>query len=128
MKEPWWRTTSRLLWWTATRILAPFFALGLPVLVAYGLLHPRASDLSALRLREGEVALLIGTSAVSRSYVVLPRSLPSATVSTVDYIFDVPSVRDSPGQALFVVLIWGLFAYCTWYFWIRPLIRDSSQE
>jgi hypothetical protein len=97
-------------------------ALGWPALIAYGLLHPHTLDLDALRLGRGEVALLIGTSAVQRSYIVLPRALPKASVSIVNHAFGTRSVTEYPGQALAVLLLWTLFAYCTWYFWIRPLL------
>jgi hypothetical protein len=107
----------------ATRILAPFMAVGWPALITYGLFHPHASDLDALQLGQGEAALLIGTSAVQRSYIVLPRALKNASVSVVNHFSDVGSVAEYPGQALAVLLLWGLFAYCTWYFWIRPLLK-----
>jgi hypothetical protein len=128
MNEPWWRTQSRLLWWTATRILAPFMALGWPALIAYGLLHPHASDLDALQLAQGEAALLIGTSAIQRSYIVLPRALQNASVSVVNHLSGTRSVMVYPGQALAVLLLWGLFAYCTWHFWIRPVLKASSNR
>jgi len=126
MNEPWWRTQSRLLWWTATRILAPFMALGWPALIAYGLLHPHAVDLDALQLGQGEAALLIGTSAVQRSYIVLPRALLNASVSVVNHFSGTRSVTEYPGQAVAVLLLWGLFAYCTWHFWIRPLLKACN--
>jgi len=97
-------------------------ALGWPALVAYGLLHPHASDLDALRLGRGEAALLIGTSPIQRSYIVVPRALPTASVSTVNHLSDTRSVTEYPGQALVVLILWGLFAYCTWHFGIRPLL------
>ena len=128
MNEPWWRTQSRLLWWTATRILAPFMALGWPALIAYGLLYPNASDLDALQLRQGEAALLIGTSAVQRSYVVLPRVFQNASVSVVNHMSGTRSVTKYSGQALAALLLWGLFTYCTWHFWIHSLLKTFSNR
>ena len=122
MSEEAW-TRSRALWWISTRIVGPTLALAWPALAAYGLLHPRASDLAALRLTPSDVAVPIGMTALSRSYVIFPRSLPNASVSTVNNNFGAPVVSESPGEAAGVVVIWTLFASCVWRFWAVPVIR-----
>src|SRR5512135_1339334 len=77
--DPWWKSLARILWWVLSRPWAVMMALGWPLLVAYGLMSPRAADLNALHLEPDDVALLVGiggsADAGQRSYVVLPRAL-----------------------------------------------------
>jgi hypothetical protein len=108
--------------------LGAFMALGWPALIAYGLLYPNASDLDALQLGQGEAALLIGTSAVQRSYIVLPRVFQNASVSVVNHMSGTRSVTKYSGQALAALLLWGLFTYCTWHFWIHSLLKTFSNR
>jgi hypothetical protein len=96
--------------------------------MTYGLLHPHALDLNAMRLGRGEVALLVGSSSAQRSYVVLPRALGTASVSVVNDTSGAPTVTDYPGLALMVLLVWGVSAYCTWYFWVRAVPGASNQR
>jgi hypothetical protein len=116
------------MWLGLTRIFAPLMALGWPVLITYGLLQPHALDLNAMRLGGGEVALLIGSASAQRSYIVLPRVLTTTAVSVVSDGSGTPTVADYPGQAIIVLLLWGVFAYCTWYFWVRAVPRASNQR
>jgi hypothetical protein len=128
MNDAWWKSLSRLAWLAFTRIFAPFMALGWPVLIAYGLLQPHAQDFDAMRLGGGNVALLIGSSAAQRSYIVLPRALTTASVSVVNDASGTPTVTEHPGHAIIVLLLWVAFAYCTWYFWIRAVPKASNQR
>jgi len=120
MEAPWWKTLTRIIWWVFSRLWAPFMAVGWPALALYGALQPRLSDLAALTLRRGEVAVLIGSAAAHRSYIVVPRDLPHAAVSQVDDAAGTFTVIDHPGFAFFVLLVWLSCVYGTWYFWIRP--------
>jgi len=126
MNDSWWKSLSRIIWLTFTRILAPLMALGWPVLMAYGLVQPNALDLNAMRLGGGEVALLIGSSSAQRSYIVLPRALTTAGVLVVSDASGTPRVSEYPGHAIIVFLLWGVFVYCTWYFWIRAVPGASN--
>jgi hypothetical protein len=128
MDEPWWKSIARILWLAFTRIFAPLMAVGWPVLVAYGLLQPHALDFDAMRLRGGEVALLIGASSTQRSYVVLPRALTTAAVSVVNDASGTPTVIEYPGYAIVVLVLWVVFAYCTWYFWVRAVPKASNHR
>jgi hypothetical protein len=128
MNDPWWKSISRLLWLALTRILAPLMALGWPLCSAYGFLQPHALDIDALRLGRGEAAFLIGSSPTQRSYVVLPRAIPTAAVSLVDDSPGVPTVAEYPGYALIPLLVWLGCAYCTWYFWVRAVPGASNQR
>ena len=128
MKDPWWKSLSRILWLALTRIFAPLMALGWPVLIAYGWLQPHALDLDAMRLGGGEVALLIGSASAQRSYIVLPHALTTASVSVVNDASGTPTVTEHPGHAIIVLLLWVIFAYCTWYFWVRAVPKASNQR
>lgn len=103
MSGPWWKSLARLLWLAFTRLWAPLMAVGWPLLSTYGLLHPHALDLDALRLGRGEVAVLVGESSAQRSYVVLPRALATASVSAVDEASDSLVVTEQPGAALTIM-------------------------
>jgi len=103
-------------------------ALGWPILGVYGFLHPHALDIEALRLGRGETAILVGTSSAERSYIVLPRAIPTATVSAVNHVSDPPEVREQPGAALVLVAVWVACLYSTWYFLIRPVLPASNQR
>jgi len=96
--------------------------------LAYGLFEPHALDLDAMRVSSGEVALLIGSASAQRSYIVLPRALPTASVSVVNDSSGVPIVTGYSGQAVVVVLLWGASAYCTWRFWFRAMPRASNNR
>jgi hypothetical protein len=120
MEAPWWKTLTRITWWIFSRLWAPFMAVGWPALALYGALQPRLSDLDALHLHRGEVAVLIGSAATHHSYIVVPRNLPRAAVSQVDDAVGTPTVVDYPGYALIVLVVWGFCVYATWYFWVRP--------
>jgi hypothetical protein len=129
MNDPWWKSLSRLMWLALTRILGPLMALGWPLFCAYGLLQPRALDLDALRLGRGEVALPIGSSSAQRSYVVLPRAIPTASVSIVsESSSGTRTVTENPGDAVIVLLVWVASVYCTWYFWVRAVPKASNQR
>ena len=150
MREPWWRTLSRILWWVLTRVFSPLMALAWPVLIIYGFTVPRVVDHTAMHMRHGEVAVLIGTaggdltaglaslnptcrnpaacSLGQRSYVVLPRALSDAAVTAVD---DTPAgtvVTVEPGSAILVFLVWAACSYGTWRYVIRPMASNNRIE
>ena len=120
MNDSW--TKSQRLWWLFTRGLAPFFAFAWPILCTYGSIYPHALDNHALRLGRGEVAILVGASAAERSYVVVPRSLLTATISNVNHFSDPLAVTEQPGAALVLVAVWIACLYCAWNFWVRPVL------
>ena len=120
VEAPWWKSLARIVWWVLSRLWAPFTAVGWPALALYGALQPRLSDLDALHLRRGEVAVLVGSGATQCSYIVAPRDLPRAAVSQVDEAAGTFTVIDHPGFAFIVLIIWVSCVYGTWYFWIRP--------
>lgn len=118
----------QLIWWFSTRVTAPFLAMGWPLLCAYGLWHPRVADMKALQLRSGEVAILVGTSALDRSYVILPRSLPTATVSSVSRVTASTKVAEQPGAAIILVAIWIACLYSTWHYLVGPVVRACNSR
>jgi len=128
MEDPWWKSLARILWLAMTRILGPLLAFGWPVLLTYGLLHPHAPDLDAMRLRGGEVALLIGSSSAQRSYIVLPRAVRTAAVSVVNDSAGQSTASEHPGQAFVVILLWAASVYCTWRFWLRAVPEASNNR
>ena len=121
--DPWWKSLARILWWVFSRPWAVMMALGWPLLVAYGLMSPRAADLDALHLEPDEVALLVGiggsTDAGQRSYAVLPRALTRASVTVVNDGTP-PMVEEIKGALLILLTVWAVCVYLAWrYFW-RP--------
>jgi hypothetical protein len=119
MEAPWWKSLTRIVWWIFSRLWAPFMAVGWPAFALYGALHPRLSDLDALHLRRGEVAVLIGAGTTDRSYIVVPRDLPRAAISQVNEAAGAITVIDRPGFAFIVLIVWVTCVYGMWYFWIR---------
>jgi hypothetical protein len=127
MEAPWWKSLSRITWWIFSRIWAPLMAVGWPILALYGALQPSTPDLEALRLRSGEAAILVGSAPTNRSYVVLPRDLPAASVSVVEESADTFVVSTHPGAGLGILFTWVACVYGTWYFWIRRQ-REASNN
>jgi hypothetical protein len=120
VETPWWKSLSRIVWWVFSRLWVPFMAIGWPALALYGALQPHPSDLEALRLRHGETVILIGSTQTRRSYIVVPRDLPRASVSQVEEAAGTFTVTDHPGFGLIFLIVWASCIYGTWYFWIRP--------
>jgi hypothetical protein len=120
VEAPWWKTLSRIVWWIFSRLWAPFMAVGWPALALYGALQPRPSDIDALHLSRGETAILIGSSATHRSYIVVPKDLPSAAISQVEEAGGTFTVNEYRGLGLVVLIVWISCVYSTWYFWIKP--------
>lgn len=131
----------RAIWWIFSRLWAPLMALGLPALIVYGAISPRAGDVEAIRESGGSVPLLIGiaggssdcrsaepcvTSAAHRSYLAFPSVLTSAAVTIVE---DAPQgvvVSVERGVAILVLGIWLICLYGTWFYWIRPRVMASN--
>jgi hypothetical protein len=120
VEGPWWKSLARIVWWIFSRVWAPFMAIGWPALALYGALQPRVSDLDALHLRRGEAAVLVGSAATQRNYIVVPRDLARASISQVEEAAGTFTVIDHPGFGLIFLGIWASCVYGTWYFWIRP--------
>jgi hypothetical protein len=131
----------RAIWWIFSRLWAPLMALGWPALIVYGAISPRAGDVDAIRESGGEVPLLIGvaggssdcrnsnpcaSSAAHRSYLAFPSALSSAAVTIVE---DAPQgvvVSVERGAAIFVLGIWLICIFGTWFYWIRPRVMSSN--
>jgi hypothetical protein len=128
VEAPWWKSLSRIVWWIFSRLWAPFMAVGWPALALYGALQPRVSDLDALRLGRAEAAVLIGSASMQRSYIVVPRDLPKASVSLVEDTAGKLTVTEHPGFGLIFLFVWALCVYGTWYFWIRPRRMASNNR
>jgi hypothetical protein len=111
--------SSHFVWWLSTRVLAPFFALAMLAMGAYSALHPNKSDLVALHIHPGEFAVLIGVSAVSRAYFIVPRSISTGTISSVERTESPPYVAETGGFGL-IAVIWLICLFDTWYYWLRP--------
>jgi hypothetical protein len=122
MSEPWPRPQILFLWLLFTRALGPFTAFAWPILSTYGLYHPHARDMEALLIVPGEVALPVMTSQLDQFYIILPRSISTATVSVVSHFSGFPEVREQPGAALVLIFLWIACLYSAWYFWIRPVL------
>jgi hypothetical protein len=131
---PWYRTLWRITWWVFSRLWAPLMALGWPLLALYGALEPRPSDLAALELHRGEVAILVGTGGggsscvnaqpcvvtpAQRSYLIVPRSLMDGSGFVVRYTTPRQTVERESGAAVLIAAIWLLCSFGTWYYWIR---------
>ena len=123
-------TALRFTWWAFTRVFPPLMALGLPLLAIYGLLDTGSDDLSALRLRPGEAAVLVGITAgptctsgqlcdspSQRAYLIVPRVFSTNVVSSVVHANPPHVVEDR--AALVFPAIWCLCIFGTWYYWIR---------
>jgi hypothetical protein len=139
MNDAWWRTLSRIMWWVATRVFAPFMALGMPVLAIYGVLDPRPGDADALRLRGHEMAALIGVaegdgcttagcSLGERSFIVLPRVFSTGSVVSVRATVDGSVATEVSGGAPIVVLMWAACAFATWRVVLRPIAYHHRTE
>ena len=113
-------------------------AVGLPFMIVYGLLYPRAADISALHLKPGEAAFLIGESwggtecvasvpcvahGAQRIYIVSPRVFSDAAISVVDEQAGGMTVTQDKTGLLIFVSIWVICVYGTWYFWLRRFLR-----
>jgi hypothetical protein len=127
METPWWKSLSRIVWWVFSRLSAPLMAVGWPALALYGAVQPRTEDLQALRLSRGEAAILIGSAATHRSYIVVPRNLPKASVSLVQDSEGKFTATEHPGLGLIFLFVWVSCLYGTWYFWIRRQ-REASNN
>jgi hypothetical protein len=84
MFEPWWITQLRMIRWIFLYVGCPAFALGLPVLIGYGLTPPRADDFRSLSVVRGEAALLADFSRdVARSHTSSVTALDNALEQSV---------------------------------------------
>src|SRR5579862_1888614 len=105
-------------------------ALGLPLLAIYGVLDTRGDDLSALKLRPGEAAVLVGItggptctsgqlcdSPGQRAYLLVPRVFSTNVISSGVHANPPHVVEDR--AALMLSAIWCLGMFGTWYYWIR---------
>ena len=127
METPWWKSSFRIVWWVFSHVWAPLMAVGWPALALYGAIQPRTSDLEALHLGHGEAAILVGSATTRRSYIVVPRDLPRASVSQVEDAAGTLTSTDHAGLGLVVLFVWALCIYATWYFWIRRE-REASNN
>ncbi len=139
--EPWWKSLGRILRWVFVYVFAPMMALGFPILIAHGLLNPRADDLRALDLGLSEVALLVGVeggghhfgatdsaSGESRSYIIVPRAIMDPELVSVTELNGTSVAQSLEGGALIVLLVWLACAYATWRFLLGPLSRHLTMR
>jgi hypothetical protein len=116
-------------------------AVGIPVLVTYGLIYPRADDLYALNLRPNEIALLVGVQSSNshfgatgssagegRTYIVIPRAFSDPEMLDVTTLDGRNSVQSNEGGAIVVLLIWIACAYVTWRFLVAPVSRHLTMR
>jgi hypothetical protein len=99
MTGQWWESLARIVWWLASRVLAPVMAIAWPVFAIYGGYHVPPQDMQSLQLQGGEFALLIGTGAggsdcnsgpdctvipSQHSYIILPQAINNAAVTLIE--------------------------------------------
>ena len=132
----WLNTLSRVLWWTISRVYAPFITIGLPAVILYGWVVPNQGNIAALTLGEHEVAMLVGAGAggtacdgsrdcqtvpAQRSYIVIPRVFRDAAVVIVLRTTPTAITESISGGALIWIAMWVACAYCTRRVYWRPV-------
>jgi hypothetical protein len=139
--EPWWKSLGRVFRWIFGYVFAPMMALGFPILIAYGLMHPRTDDLRALNLSSSEIALLVGVESSSghfgatggaagggRTYVVIPRAFTDPEIVGITTVNSKSDAQSMEGGAIIVLLTWWACAYATWRFLVVPVSRHLTRR
>jgi|SRR3984885_12355021 len=140
--ESWHKSLARILWWVARYVLAPFMAIGGPILAVSGAIHPRAADLAALRLRSGQVPVLVGASGADmgctnsqfcdssgqRLYLVFPHALLGGDVAVVKTNERGLTVDHEPFMAYVILVVWVTCIFLTWRYFVYPLLSASNNR
>jgi hypothetical protein len=136
MNDPWYKSLGSILWGVFRFILAPFMAIGAPILATYGALHGSEADLNALQLRSTQIPVLIGiegdstdcskyspcTSNGQRTYLVFPEAITRGELVAVDHKDDIVTVDRQPLVGYLAIGIWLGFVGLTWRYCVRPLL------
>jgi hypothetical protein len=117
----------QVAWWILTRLMAPFLALCLPMLILYGAASPREADIAAIRHAGGSVPLLVGTGNAQRLYLAYPEAITEGALTVVEDGRDGPTVTVMPGLALVFMTIWIVSLYATWYFFVRTWFKPRTK-
>jgi hypothetical protein len=140
--EPWHKSLARILWWAARYVLAPFMAIGGPILAVYGAVHPRDADLAALQLRSGQVPVLVGVSGADvgctnsrlcdssgqRLYLIFPHALLGGDLAVVNSNERGLTVDYEPFLAYVILVVWATCVFLTWRYFVYPLLPASNNR
>jgi hypothetical protein len=139
--EPWHKSLARVIWWAARYVLAPFMAIGGPILAVYGAVHPREADIAALQLRSAQVPVLVGVSGSypgcrsqycdssgQRLYLVFPHALLGGEVAVVNSDGRGVTVSHEPFLAYVILMVWATCIFLTWRYYVYPLLPTSNNR
>jgi hypothetical protein len=140
--EPWHNSFARILWGAARYVLAPFMAIGGPILAVYGAVHPRDADLAALQLRSGQVPVLVGVSGTDvgctnspfcdssgqRLYLIFPHVLLGGDLAVVNSNERGLTVDHEPFLAYVMLVVWATCVFLTWRYFVYPLLPASNNR
>jgi hypothetical protein len=119
----------------ASRVYAPFIAIGVPIIILNGGIVPNQADLDALALQKHELSILVGGGAGAatcgasrncqnvpsqRSYIVVPRVFRDVAVVSVLRTTPTSTTKSISGGALIWLGMWAACAYLTWSYYLRP--------
>lgn len=136
LRDSWWKSALYIYWWVMTRIVGPVMAIGLPLLMIYGITDGIPSDIAPLKLQRHEVALLVGLAGgdychpngscverTTRSYIVFPRVLSDAAIVDVENSGSTIDVTEERGGAILTLVLWCICVFALWYFWVRSFLK-----